>query len=79
MPLFDIHCNACEKDGETIGESHALKCPCCGSPDVRRLWTIGWWYHRDPYNIHGSTPGVRARGKEIMRLENEKVNDKYYG
>ena len=79
MPLFDVFCYDCQEENETYGEHDNLKCPHCGSKNIKRLWTVGYWWHKDPYNIHGSTPGMRARAREITRIETEKVNDKYYG
>ena len=37
MPLFDFHCNACQRDYEQlVRSSTVLECPACGSADVEK-------------------------------------------
>lgn len=78
-PLFDVYCHDCQEENEVVGDIEHLKCPNCGSHNIKRRWTIGYWWHKDIGNIQGSTPGVRDEARRIMKLETDKVNDKYYG
>jgi DNA-directed RNA polymerase subunit RPC12/RpoP len=78
MPAFDIYCCNCQEKNETYGEYNNLKCPNCGSKDIKRRWTgsptivmIG-----EP---NGSTVGVRKKAQEIMRKETAKIERGYYG
>jgi DNA-directed RNA polymerase subunit RPC12/RpoP len=77
LPIFDIFCKDCQEENETVGEFDRLKCPHCGSKNIIRRWTIGLNTVKTD-NIQGSTPGIRERARQIMKLENEKINSKYY-
>lgn len=39
MPIFEVHCEACQFTGETIvlKSDDLLKCPACGSDRTRKL------------------------------------------
>jgi putative FmdB family regulatory protein len=39
MPIFEVHCEACQFTGETIvlKSDDVLKCPVCGSDRTRKL------------------------------------------
>lgn len=78
MPNFDICCCNCGEETETYGEYNNLKCPNCGSTDIKRRWT-GSPTIVIPGDPQGSTIGVRKKAQEIMRKENEKIKQGYYG
>ena len=66
MPVFDIYCLDCNENHEVISEFHSLKCPNCGSTNVRRRWT-GSPMFRMKGDIQGETPGARKYAAELTR------------
>jgi putative FmdB family regulatory protein len=61
MPLFDIHCHACQYRGEVLVVTSAedLLCPACGSTRTEKLMSA-------PSTLTGNrrhtNPGVRDHG-----------------
>ena len=44
MPIYEYHCEMCGKDFEKLvfkGDTEKVKCPCCGTEDVKKLISAG--------------------------------------
>ena len=87
MPLYDIYCIKCKETHEVLCSIEEMvrgqmKCQNCGSYKVKRLFPLGNSYGylqiKDLSNPQGSTAGIRARAREITKLEQEKLRDRYY-
>lgn len=78
MPVFEIHCNNCNEVNDTVGEYYKLKCPNCGSTDIKRKWN-GSPMIIMKGEVNGSTKGVKEEARRIMKLETEKIKKGAYG
>jgi putative FmdB family regulatory protein len=43
MPIYEFHCDKCEKDSEILvrsGDWKGTKCPCCGSTKLSKKLSV---------------------------------------
>ena len=71
MPIYELYCNGCRKDFETIskvGEKH-IPCIHCGSSDTRRYISISSYRHADHWMK--DMMGAMHRSQERDKLKKE--------